>query len=75
MASKRRKISFPPFFHLFYAHSELVGPGTAPLGTRWILVTKTDQTGFVNKFKARLVVKGYSQIHGIDYEETFAPVP
>jgi hypothetical protein len=25
MASKRRKISFPPVFHLFYAHSELVG--------------------------------------------------
>ena len=49
--------------------------GFVPLGTRWILVPKVDQSGFVSKFKARLVAKCYSQVQGVNYEETFAPVP
>ncbi|CAM8956208.1 unnamed protein product [Rhodiola kirilowii] len=44
------------------------------IGTRWILKNKLNSKGEVVRNKARLVVKGYSQQEGIDYEETFAPV-
>jgi Reverse transcriptase (RNA-dependent DNA polymerase) len=44
---------------------------------KWVFKTKllkNDAGLEVQKYKARPVSKGYSQIHGVDYEETFAPV-
>jgi hypothetical protein len=41
---------------------------------KWIFKLKRDEQGSVVKHKARLVVKGYSQQHGINYEEVYAPV-
>jgi hypothetical protein len=35
---------------------------------------KQDEHGVVTKNKARLVVKGYSQVEDLDFDETFAPV-
>ena len=35
---------------------------------------KYNVDGSVNKYKTKVVAKGYAQTHGIDYDETFAPV-
>ena len=44
------------------------------IGTKWVFKNKMNEDGQVIKNKARLVCKGYAQVEGIDFEETFAPV-
>ena len=44
------------------------------IGTKWIFKNKQDESGIVVRNKARLVAQGYSQVEGIDYGETYAPV-
>ncbi len=54
----------------------LVDPpeGIKPIGCKWVFKKKTDMDGNVQTYKGRLVAKGFRQIHGVDYDETFSPV-
>jgi hypothetical protein len=44
------------------------------ISTKWVFRNKLNEYGQVTRNKARLVCKGYAQIEGIKFEETFAPV-
>jgi hypothetical protein len=44
------------------------------IGTKWVFRNKQDEYGVVTRNKAWLVAKGYSQVKGLDFDETFAPV-
>ena len=53
---------------------QVVPPAGANLvSTKWVFTIKTKADGTIERFKARLVARGFSQIHSQDYSDTFAP--
>jgi hypothetical protein len=62
-ASLLENRTFTPVEH---AHSK-------PIGCKWVYKTKTNPDDTL-RYKARIVIKGYEQVQGVDFEETYAPV-
>ena len=49
-------------------------PNQNVVGTKWVFRNKQDEHGVVTRNKAWLVTKEYSQVEGLDFDETYAPV-
>ena len=62
---------------ILYNHTwELVDlpPGCKPLSSKWVFKKKQNVDGSIDKYKARLMIKGYKQTKGLDYFDTYSLV-
>ena len=48
--------------------------GKNVIGCKWAYKVKTHYNGCIERYKVRLVAKGFTQEYGSNYEKTFAPV-
>jgi len=44
------------------------------IGNKWVYKVKYNSIGEIEKYKTRLIAKGFAQKYGVDYEKTFTPM-
>ena len=55
--------------------ADVVPKGVNVITVKWVFAWKTDSDGYITKAKVRSVARGFGQQLGVDYFNTFAPIP
>jgi hypothetical protein len=60
--------------HGTYVLVQKPDPQVNIVSCKWVFAVKSNKHGFIDRFKARLVARGFTQQYGVDYTESYSPV-